>query len=120
MHPVNLALRFALEVTALGAMGWWGSTLTDSGWKWLAAVGVVLAVAAVWGTFAVPGDPSRGGQGLVQVPGIVRLAIELLVFAAGTYALRSVGRPGLAIGFGVLVIAHYAWSYERIAWLLKQ
>lgn len=120
MHPFNLALRFALELVALGALGWWASTLTDSWSRWILALGIVLFTAAMWGTFAVPGDPSRGGQGLVQVPGVVRLALELLVFAAGAYALRSVGRPGLALGFGVLVVAHYAWGYQRIAWLLKQ
>lgn len=120
MHPINLALRFFLEVIALGALGWWGWSLTDSGWRWLAALGMVLVAGFVWGTFAIPGDPSRGGQGLVQVPGVVRLAIELLVFASGAYALRTVGRPGLAAAFGVLVLAHYAWSYERVAWLLRQ
>ena len=120
MHPANLALRFVLELVALGALGWWGWTLTQSGWRWLAAVGMVLVAATLWGTFAVPGDPSRGGQGLVHVPGVIRLAIELVVFAAGAYALRAVGRPGLAIAFGTLVLAHYALSYERIAWLVKQ
>ena len=120
MHPVNLALRFALEVGALAALAAWGWSLTDGWWRWVTAAGIVLAAAFVWGAFAVPGDPSRGGQGLVQVPGVPRLAIELLVFAAGAYALRAVGRPGLAVGFGVLVLAHYAWAYERVAWLLKQ
>ena len=120
MNPLNLALRFVLELIALGALGWWGWTLSESWWRWLAAMGMVAAAAFVWGTFAVPEDPSRGGQGLVQVPGVVRLAIELLVFAGGAYALRAVGRPGLAIAFGALVLAHYAWSHERLAWLLKQ
>jgi hypothetical protein len=109
-----------MELIALGALGWWGWTLTETGWRWLAAVAMVLVAAVVWGTFAVPGDPSRGGDGLVQVPGIVRLAIELLVFAAGAYALRTVGRPGLATAFVAVVVVHYALSYERIAWLLKQ
>ncbi|MBW2189363.1 MAG: DUF2568 domain-containing protein, partial [Deltaproteobacteria bacterium] len=48
------------------------------------------------------------------------LALELLVFGAGAYALQSLGRPTLAAVFTVLVVAHYLWSYERIAWLLKQ
>jgi hypothetical protein len=120
MNPANLTLRFLLEVTALGALAWWGWSLTDSWWRWLAAIAVVLLVALAWGVFAIPGDPSRGGQGIVKVPGIVRLALELLVFGAGAYAFKAVGRPNLAIGMVALVAVHYAWSYERVAWLLKQ
>ena len=120
MNPINLALRFALELVALGVLGWWGSTVTESWWRWLAALGIVVVAGAIWGTFAVAGDPSRGGEGVVQVPGAVRLVIELLFFAAGAYALRAVGKPNLAIVFGIIVIAHYLWSYERVAWLLKQ
>lgn len=120
MNPVNLALRFLLELTALGAVAWWASSLTDAWWRWLAAIAAVLLVALAWGVFAVPNDPSRGGQGIVKVPGIARLALELLVFAAGAYAFKAVGRPNLAIAFTALVAAHYAWSYERVAWLLEQ
>jgi len=120
MNPVNLALRFLLEVTALGALAWWASSLTDAWWRWLAAIAVVLLVALAWGVFAVPSDPSRGGQRIVKVPGMARLALELLVFGAGAYAFKAVGRPNLAIGFAALVAVHYAWSYERVAWLLKQ
>ena len=120
MNPINLALRFLLELTALGALAWWASSLTGSWWRWLAAVALVLLVALAWGVFAVPGDPSRGGQGIVKVPGLARLALELLVFGAGAYALKSLGRPNLALGFIALLAAHYAWSHERVAWLLKQ
>lgn len=120
MHPANLALRFVLELTALGALGCWGWSLSSSGWRWLAAIAAILIPALIWGTFAVPNDPSRGGQGLVQVPGVVRLTLELLLFAAGAYALRALGRPQLAIGFAVLVVVQYAWSYERLLWLLRQ
>jgi len=120
MNPVNLTLRFLLEVTALGALGWWGWAQTDSWWRIPLAIGVVLLAAIVWGTFAVPNDPSRGGDGLVQVPGVVRLAVELLIFGVAAYALKSVGRPTLAIVFTTLVVIHYAWSYERVAWLIRQ
>ena len=56
----------------------------------------------------------------MQVPGVARLVLELLVFAAGAYALKAVGRPNLAVAFTVLVVVHYAWSYERIGWLIRQ
>lgn len=120
MNPVNLSLRFLLEITALGALGWWGWSLTDSWWRWLDGVALVLVAALAWGVFAIPDDPSRGGQGFARVPGIARLALELLVFGAGAYALKAVGRPNLAIGIFALVAVHYAWSYERVASLLKQ
>ena len=120
MNPVNLALRFFLELMALGALGWWGWSQTDSWWRALWAIAAVLLAAIAWGTFAVPNDPSRGGSGLVQVPGIVRLALELLVFGTAAFALKSMDRPTLAIAFAVLVVAHYAWSYERVGWLIRQ
>ncbi|MBW2548430.1 MAG: YrdB family protein [Deltaproteobacteria bacterium] len=120
MNATNLALRFFLEVIALGALGWWGWAQTDSWWRAPLAIAVVLLTAALWGTFAVPNDPSRGGSGLVHIPGIARLALELLVFGAGAYALRALGRPTPAIIFTVLVFVHYAWSYERVVWLIKQ
>ena len=120
MNAINLALRFFLEVIALGALGWWGWAQTESWWRALLAAGIVLFAAVLWGTFAVPDDPSRGGNGLVQVPGIVRLVLELLVFGGAAYALNALGRPTLASIFAVFVVLHYAWSYERVAWLIKQ
>jgi hypothetical protein len=120
MNPVNLALRFSLEVIALGALGWWAWAQTESWWRAPLAVGVVVLTATLWGTFAVPNDPSRGGSGLIQVPGIARLVLELLVFGGATYALNALGRQTLASVFAILVVVHYAWSYERLAWLIKQ
>ena len=56
----------------------------------------------------------------MKLPGIARFALELFVFGAGAYAFKAVGRPNLATGFVALVAVPYAWSYERVAWLLKQ
>lgn len=120
MSSANLALRFILELAALGALGWWGWAQTDSWWRIVIAVIAVVFAAVLWGTFAVPDDPSRGGSGLVQVPGVARLMLELGIFAVAAYALRSVGQPTLALAFTLIVLIHYAWSYERVAWLLKQ
>lgn len=120
MNPINLALRFLLEVAALGALGWWAWAQTESWWRAPLALAVALLTAVLWGTFAVPNDPSRGGTGLVQVPGLMRLALELVVFGAAAFALRGLGRPTLATAFTILVLLHYAWSYERVAWLVKQ
>lgn len=120
MSSANLALRFVLEIMALGALGYWGWAQTDSWWRVGSALGVVAFAAVLWGTFAVANDPSRGGSGLVQVPGLARLALELLIFGSAAYALKSVGRPTLAIALTAAVLIHYSWSYERVAWLIKQ
>jgi hypothetical protein len=56
----------------------------------------------------------------VQVPGIARLVLELLVFCSAAYALSTLGRPTLSIVFLSIVVFHYVWAYERVAWLIKQ
>jgi hypothetical protein len=85
-HPVNLALRFFLEL------------------------------AAAWGTFRVPDDP---GKPPVQVPGWVRLLLEVVFFGTAVMLL-SVEQSTMAFLFGVVVALHYVASYDRIIWLLAE
>lgn len=118
-NPLNLALRFILEIAALFALGYWGWTQHDGLWRFVWSIGLVILAAVVWGTFAVPNDPSRSGKAPVQVPGIVRLVIELLLFAAGVWAFTDAGQPVWGTVLGVFTILHYAISYDRIIWLLK-
>lgn len=118
-NPLNLALRFILEIAALFALGYWGWTQHDGLWRFVWSIGLVILAAVVWGTFAVPNDPSRSGKAPVQVPGIVRLVIELLLFAAGVWAFTAAGQPVWGTVLGVFTILHYAISYDRIIWLLK-
>ncbi len=119
-HPINLALRFALELTALGAVGYWGYRREPLSLRVLACIGLPLALAVMWGVFAVPDDPSRSGRTVVVTPGWARLVLELSVFAAGTAALAAVGAPRAAIGMGIIVLLHYAASYDRVLWLLRR
>ncbi len=117
-HPINLGFRFLLELSALVSFGMWGWKQSDSWWRFVLAIGIPLALAAVWGTFAVPDDPSRSGAAPVITPGIVRLIIELAFFAFATWCLRDVGYHRVSLIFGILVIIHYMFSYDRISWLL--
>jgi hypothetical protein len=119
-HPVNLGVRFLLEVCALVAMGHWGWTQYTGALRFVLAVGVPLAAALIWATFAVPDDPSRSGKAPVPVPGIVRLMLELAVFGFAAWALYDAGNALLSVVLIVVAIAHYGLSYDRIAWLLKQ
>jgi uncharacterized membrane protein YeiH len=96
VHPLkgaNLVLRFALELAALAAVGYWG---WDVGGP-LLAVAAVVAVAVVWGLFVAP----RRRYDLA-LP--LRLAVELAVWLAAGAALAATGHTALAVAFVVLAV----------------
>jgi hypothetical protein len=110
-HPLNLALRFFLELAALFAMGYWGWTQHSGLARFIWAVGLPLFTAALWGIFRVPGDP---GNAPVAVPGPVRLLLEAAFFGTAVWALAASGRSGWALAFGLVVTIHYILSYDRV------
>lgn len=118
-HPLNLTLRFLLELAALAVMGIWGWRQSEGWMQYLLVICIPLLAAAVWGTFAVPNDPSRSGKAPVPVPGIVRLLVELVILGSATWALFTLN-PTYGWIFGLVTLAHYILSYDRIAWLLKR
>lgn len=119
-HPVNLAVRFLLELTALLATGIWGWRQGEEWIRFVLALGIPVILATIWGTFAVPDDPSRSGSAPIVVPGIIRLAIELAIFAFATWALHDLGTTKLSLIFGIIVTIHYIISYDRIVWLVMR
>jgi hypothetical protein len=120
MNPLNLLIRFLLEIAALAAIGLWGWSQTEEWIRILLAIGIPLLVAAIWGIFAVPNDPSRSGKTVITTPGSIRLCIELLVFFFAALVIHSVGYSTISLIFVTLVVIHYLASYKRILWLVKQ
>ncbi|MDX1418290.1 MAG: YrdB family protein [Candidatus Promineifilaceae bacterium] len=118
-HPVNLGLRFLLEMAGLLGMAYWGWAQHEGAARFLWAIGLPLAAAVIWSVFNVPGDKSRSGKAPVPVPGIVRLILELAFFALAAWAIFTAGLPTAGYLFAGLVVIHYLISYDRIAWLLK-
>jgi hypothetical protein len=119
-HPLNLALRFVLELLMVYGFGRWGWTrLGDGPGRYALAILVPVMAAALWGTFAVPEDPSRSGLAPVPTPGAVRLLLELGLFATATAGLYASDASRAALVLAVLTLAHYAMSVDRILWLLK-
>jgi hypothetical protein len=118
--PINLAIRFILEMVALVALGRWGWTQAGGVLGFVLALGIPVVAAGLWGTFAVPDDPSRSGRARIPVPGIVRLLLELVFFGLATWSLFALGSTSLAWIFGGIVLVHYAVSYDRITWLLSR
>ena len=119
-HPINLALRFFLELVAIFFFGYWGYSLTEGGMRILLAVLFPLVFATLWGVFAVNDDPSRSGKTVIQTPGIIRLLLELILFGAAGWMMLDLDYTTVALIFGVAVVIHYFLSFDRIAWLLKQ
>ncbi|MGD8404832.1 MAG: YrdB family protein [Anaerolineales bacterium] len=118
-NPINLTLRFLLEIFALVALGAWGRAQFQSVLGIVLMILIPLLAATAWGLFNVKGDPSRSGKAPVPVPGIIRLALELVFFISATLALLTLNSTYGWI-FGLLVLGHYIFSYDRIIWLLER
>ena len=118
-HPINLFVRFLLEMFALVSLGIWGWEYSDGWLQYILAIGIPIIFAAIWGIFAVPGDPSRSGKAPVATPGLIRLAIELGIFCFAAWSLYDMGLNTICIAFGATVLIHYIISYDRIKWLLS-
>lgn len=119
-HPLNLAVRFLLELCALAAIAYWGWTQHSGLLRYLLAIGGPLVAAVLWGTFRVPDDGSSSGRAPVPVPGLVRLVLELAFFTFAAWGLYDAGQTLLALILAGVVVLHYLLSYNRIAWLLRQ
>lgn len=120
MISANLSLRFLLEMTAVGSVAVWGWRYGEANLKWVLMFLCPLILMIVWGLFNVPGDPSRSGEAPVVVPGLVRLILELSIFAVGGWALYDLQSLKLFFIYVLLVVLHYAFSLDRIQWLLER
>ena len=83
-HPLNLGIRFLLELCTLAIGSMWGWQRGDGWTKPALAIGIPLLIALLWGTFRVPGDP---GKAPVAIPGALRLVLECAVFGFAVWAL---------------------------------
>lgn len=111
MRAANLALRFALELGALGTLGYWGGTAATGPFARVAlALALPLAAGAFWGTFVAP-------RARVVLPSVVRMALGLVVFGTAAGALADRGHGRLAVGGAALAILNavlmLAWRQDR-------
>jgi hypothetical protein len=118
-NPLNLAVRFLLEIIALIAIGAWARAHFHGALGFALMILIPLLAATAWGTFNVKGDPSRSGKAPVPVPGIVRLLLELALFGSATWALFNLN-PTYGWTFGAVTLVHYLLSYDRVVWLLNR
>lgn len=114
-NPLNLTLRFILELAGLAAMFYWGWTQHEGLLRVVLAVGVPVIAAVFWGIFR---DPYAPNPSRVIVPGWVRLLIEAVFFGGAVSLLSQTDRTDLALIFGGLLIFHYVISYDYVILLL--
>jgi hypothetical protein len=121
MAPWLLHIRFVLEVISLVALGAGARHVAGPGvLGWVATIGAPLLVAVAWGTFAVPGDPSRSGKAPVPVAGWLRMAFELAVFFGAAASLAAIAWWDLFDVFIAGFVVHHVGTRARILWILRQ
>ena len=118
MNPLNLALRFLLEISALVIFGIWSWHQFTNWPRFPVAILIPAFAASVWGIFAVPDDPSRSGKTVIAVHGILRLLLEFSFFGFAIFALSQLNYFRLAIIYSLVILAHNLVSYKRNLWLL--
>jgi hypothetical protein len=112
----NLALRFLLEIAAWSGFAWGGWRLGS----WPLGIALLIATVVAWGTFAVPGDPSRSGKAPVAVPGVVRFALEVVILFGGCVMFWVGGAPVIALVLAGLNVVHLVVGLDRVRWLLRR
>jgi hypothetical protein len=97
VKAANLALKFGVELAAIGAFAYWGTTVNGAVVSIVAAVAAPAAMIVVWGTFAAP----RAQRRLTRP---IRITFELTVFALAATALVAAGAPWPAAGLAAIAL----------------
>ena len=119
MGWLQAGIRFALELVMLGALGYWGWSLSDNTLIQVgAAIGIPAIAAALWGIFRAPGDTSAGKPAIVPVPGPIRLLLEFALFGLAAYGLWTAVSRAAAETLLTITVLHYVMTWQRVRWLL--
>ena len=108
IQSANLLLRFLLELSALGALGYWGFHTPNGVIAKLGlGIGAPLIAAVVWGVFVSP-------RAAVPLSTPLWLLVQAGVFGAAMAALLVSGRTSLAWALGLTVVINgvlmYVWG----------
>ena len=115
-NPINLTVRFLLELVVLAVLCLWGWRLGTDWLKYVCAVAFPAAAATLWGVFRIQNDPKPTP---VETPGVIRLLMELGLFTLTVWGLINLGYQKAAWTVAAIVIIHYLVSYDRTWAMLK-
>jgi hypothetical protein len=91
------------------------------GWHfggWAGAIAASAASMALWGVFGTPGDGSRGTP-VVNTSGRIRLVLEIALFGIAAWGIWVVWNRAASETFLTIALLHYAITWERQWWLLR-
>lgn len=117
-NPINLAVRFLLEIAGVVGLFRLGLSIADGAPGALLALALSIGAATAWGLFNVPGDRSRSGRAPVQVSGVTRLLVELMLLGGGAVGWFVAGPIWFAWTYTIVLVVHYLASWDRVSWLL--
>lgn len=115
-NPINLAVRFVLELIMLVVLCLWGWRLGNGWERYVYAILFPVAAATLWGVFRIQNDPKSAP---VEIPGVIRLLLELGLFTLTMFGLRDLGYVTAAWVIAAIVIIHYLVSYDRTWAMLR-
>jgi hypothetical protein len=108
MLYANLAVRFLLELCILISIGYWGFQIPEGlVTKIGLSIGAPLITALVWGICIAPKAP-------IQLPNLVHLILEIIIFGCAAVALYATGHPILSGFFSLVAVINnillYVWK----------
>jgi hypothetical protein len=109
IRSANLALKFALELAAIAAFAYWGSTLSTAGLAVLVAIVTPGVAIALWAVFCAPRSSRR-------LPMPLRAMVELAIFGLAALALVAAGEPVLAAVFAACTMGNAALLTKLHQW----
>jgi len=111
LAPLNLGLKFLLEIAGLAAFAYWGATTGEMPVSLLLAIATPAAAAVAWAIYAAPKSKRR-------LPLQPRIRFELTFFTAAMLALLAADVPTAAAILSAMVILNAAlltvfgqWQY---------
>lgn len=117
-NAVNLAVRFLLEIAGVVGLFRLGLWIADGPLALFLAIVLSMGAATAWGLFNVPGDRSRSGRAPVQVSGVLRLSMEVVILGAGAVGWFLTGPGWFAWTYTTILVAHHLLSWDRVGWLV--
>jgi hypothetical protein len=105
LKNLNLALRFVLELAALGALAFWGvRTGSALSLKFGLGAGLPVLAAVFWGSFVSPKARFGGSRGM-------RLSLGLIVFLLASAAWVSLGKVLVGLTYSAITILNTVLTY---------